>query len=237
MVDGKNLKKDNKNMLFIILAIVGVVLVVVGIVFFVINGSGSDDNSGNVSQNKLQSIYNKYTKADGYTYKATGKSAKGNVTIDAKVTNVLKVGTIESKVVIGEDTIEKKFKFDVVDNRYEQSIKLDGHWYTSQVSDSEDFPIDVDLIDSTKILRLVTEYLLKMDDKNQYELSNLESESFIMATQFITDGAFESALLNGSQVSLIYSLDKKKSEIKNVKVCFGNCDEQNLTIEFSNIKK
>ena len=76
-----------------------------------------------------------------------------------------------------------------------------------------------------------------MDDKNQYELSNLESESFIMATQFITDGAFESALLNGSQVSLIYSLDKKKSEIKNVKVCFGNCDEQNLTIEFSNIKK
>lgn len=236
VVAGKTTKKGNKNTTFIIIAIAGIVLVIVGIVFLVLDNS-SNSNSGSVSQNKLKDIHDKYLKADGYTLNANGKSDKGDVEIDAKFTDVLKLGSIDLKTKVGKDIIEKKLKFDVVDNRYEQSIKLDGHWYTSQVSDSIDSPVDVDLVDSTKILRVITEYLLKVDDKNQYSMSSDESESFIMATQLITDGAFESSLFDKSKVSLTYNLDKKKEEIKDVKICFGECNKKNLNIVFSDIKK
>lgn len=235
MADKKTLKKDNINMVFIILAIVGVLLVIVGIIFFALNSGNG--NSSSVSKNKLQGIYDNYKKVDGYTFNAKGKSVKGDIVIDAKVSEVSKIGRIESKAVVGNDTIEKKFKFDVVDNRYEQSIKLDGHWYTSQISDSIDSPVNVDLVDSTKILRVLVEALLKVDDKNQYNMSSEESETFIMATQFISDGAFESAIIDGSRVLLTYSFDKKKSEIKDVKACFGDCDKQSLTFVFSDIKR
>lgn len=234
MGGSKTSKKDDKNIFFIIIGVIGIILVVVGIIFLL--NSKNKDNSGGV-KNKLEAIYKKYADVDSYQYTAKGKSDKGDVTIEAIVSDVSSVGTISSKAKVGNEEVEKKFKFDVVDNRYEQSVKIDGNWYTSQVSDSIDFPIDVSKVDATKMLKIVSDHLLKADDKNQYQLSVEEGEDFILSTQFITNGAFEEALLNGAKVTFSYNLNKKKSEIKDVNICFGDCKKNNLNVTFSNIKK
>ena len=226
--------KNNKSIFYVLLGIVGLILIIVGVVFFI---TSNKKNDGNLDDDKLKIIYNKYDKVNDYKYKAVGKSNGKDITIDATITSALNIGNISSKVVIDGKSLEKKYKFDVADNRYEQSMKMDGNWYTSQVSDSIDSPTNVLLVDATRLLQVLIEHMMRTDQDGKYTLNGDDSDSIVMLTQLITEGAFEHSILEGRNISLEYKFNNKDKEIKDVKICFGNCDKDHLNVTFSDIKK
>lgn len=213
----------NKRKAATILAIFSVIFIVVGVVV----GLGIVRSQDRTEEKLLKSIVEKMKQVQNYQFNLFGNYAGNQIESTVKA---IREGNIHSlyvktklQVKDSKEPTESEFQydFDLTEQRYLQKVLYQGKViHINSFSSTEENPLDVDLLDATHLLVLLSDLLVKknpaiQNDRCTISVTEEDVNSFLFMLELLTFHTSEE-VLSGNALQITYQLNKKKQIIENI---------------------